>query len=72
MYEICSKLIIETPEQRHRLRSGIFVNLTYFTHCSGVAIVDLEQANADLGGNFNKMCLDISSLLLTFQLQENV
>ena len=46
LYEICSKLTIKTPEQRHWHRSGVFIlNFEYFTHCSGVSIVDFEQVN---------------------------
>ena len=33
-YEICSKLIIKTPERRHG---------TYFTPCSSVSIVNFEM-----------------------------
>ena len=56
MCEICSKLIIETPERCDRLRfSVLIVNLTYFTYFSGVTIADFEQENADWGGNFARM-----------------
>ena len=69
MCEICSKLIIETPERCDRLRSSVLiVNLTYFTYFSGVTIAEFEQENADWGGNFGRMCLDRTSLFLVFQL----
>ena len=46
IWEICSKLTLKT-ERCYWLRSGIFiVNLTDFTYCSGIAIVDFEQVNA--------------------------
>ena len=46
--EICSKLIIKTPERRHWRRCGVFIIKlwTYFTPCSSVSIVDFEQVNA--------------------------
>ena len=46
--EICSKLAIKTPEQRHWHRSGVFVvNFwTYFTPCSNISNFDFEQVNA--------------------------
>ena len=47
-YEICSKLTIKTPERRHWRHSGVFiVNLTYFTPCSSVSIVNFERVTAD-------------------------
>ena len=42
MYVIRSKLTIKAPEQCQKHRYGVFVD---FTHCSGVSIVDFEQAN---------------------------
>ena len=43
--EICSKLTIKTPEQRHWRRSGVFIVTfwTYFTPCSSISIVNFEQ-----------------------------
>ena len=46
MCEICSRLIIKTPERCHSRRSGVFiVNFEEISHCSGVSIVDFEQVN---------------------------
>ena len=46
MCEICSKLIIKTPERCHSRRSGVFiVNFEEISNCSGVSIVDFEQVN---------------------------
>ena len=46
--EICSKLIIKTPERRQWRRSGAFiVNFDHISHppCSSVSIVNFEQVN---------------------------
>ena len=41
--QICSKLMIKTPETRHLGCSGVFnVNFEHFTHCPGVSIIDFE------------------------------
>ena len=47
--EICSKLTIKTPEQRHWRRSAVFtVNLEHVSHLfSSVSIVDFEQVNVN-------------------------
>ena len=46
--EICSELTIKRPEQRQWRRSGVFiVNVTYFTPCCNVSIVNFKQVNAD-------------------------
>ena len=45
--EICSKLTIKIPEQRHWRRSGVFVvNFERISLCSSVSIVNFEQVNA--------------------------
>ena len=45
--EICSKLTIKIPEQRHWRRSGVFVvNFERISLCSCVSIVNFEQVNA--------------------------
>ena len=45
--EICSKLTIKTPEQRHWHRSGIFiVNFEHISHLFLVFIFNFEQVNA--------------------------
>ena len=45
--EICSKLVIKTPERRDWRHSGVFiVNFEHiFTLCSSIYIVNLEQVN---------------------------
>ena len=49
--EICSRLTIQTPEQRHWHRSGVFiVNYEHITF-STVSIVNFEQVNADWVGD---------------------
>ena len=49
--KICSKLTIETPEQRHWRCSGVFiVNFEHFTLFASISIVKFEQANADWKG----------------------
>ena len=49
--EICSRLTIQTPEQRHWRRSGVFiVNYEHITF-SSVSIVNFEQVNADWVGD---------------------
>ena len=47
--EICSKLTIKIPEQRHWRRSTVFtVNLEHVSHLfSSVSIVDFEQVNVN-------------------------
>ena len=45
--EICSKLTIKIPEQRHWRRSGVFVvNFERISLCSSVSIVNFEQVHA--------------------------
>ena len=45
--EICSKLTIKIPDQRHWRRSGVFVvNFERILLCSSVSIVNFEQVNA--------------------------
>ena len=46
--EICSKLTIKTPKQRHWHRFGVFVvNFEHISYlCSTVSIVNFEQVNA--------------------------
>ena len=49
MFEICTKLTIKTPEQRH---SGVLiVNFGQISDCSGVSILVFEQANLGWGSN---------------------
>ena len=43
MCEICSKLIIKSPERRQWRLNCYF--LLYFTPCSGVSIINFEQVN---------------------------
>ena len=44
-YETCSKLIINTVEQRQRRCLGVFINFKHFTPFSSVSIANLEQVN---------------------------
>ena len=47
MYEICSKLNIETPERRRWCRSGVFiVNFEHVTPCANAFIVNFEHVIA--------------------------
>ena len=44
--DICLKLSIKTPEHVHEVPLTLIVNFViYFTHCSGVFIVEFEQGN---------------------------
>ena len=49
-FEICSKLTIKTPKRRRR-RFGVFiVNFEHISHlCSSVSIVNFERVNAGWG-----------------------
>ena len=45
--EICSKLTIKTPEERHGRLSGVIViSFEHISLCSTVFIVNFEQVNA--------------------------
>ena len=47
MCEICSKLIIKTPERLQWSCPGVFiVNFEQFTPCSSISIVDFGKINA--------------------------
>ena len=49
--EICSKLTIKTQERRLALFWCLYCWLwTFFTPCSSVSVVNLEQVNADWAG----------------------
>ena len=58
MYEICSKLVIKTLEERQCRRSGVFiVNFEQIRkHCDGISIVDIKQVNVSWKSAYTTFC----------------
>ena len=64
MYEICSKLTINTTEQHHWKSIWCLdcYFLTIFTHCSGVSDFESEDVNAGWLHNYAKTFMVVYSL----------
>ena len=65
--EICSKLTIKPPKRRHRF-GGFIVNFEHISHlCSTVSIVNFEQVNA--GWEVNELFYAILSAMYVMDTQ---
>ena len=65
MCEICSKLIIKTPERRQA--TLILYICTQFVHCSSVFIIDFEQVNT----SWDECCAEPVQMLAVTKLQRH-
>ena len=75
--EICSKLTIKIPEQRHSLRSSVFiVNFEHISHLFNVFIVAFQQVNVNWELRSDMQLLDttntIFSLISLHWIRENL